>query len=113
MSSSGLTPLTLIQVTPAATSAPRTTESNHTESVSGSAARRRMKVFVTKAKSIAASTRRAAQTAGGARLRDIEETGGRNGHHEIKGGPAEIESERPMGRARADLAHAHELGQSR
>ena len=77
-------PLSLIHVTPAATNAPRTTERNQTESVSGSAARRRTKVLEMKSKSIGASTRRAAHAAGGARLGDVEEAGRRNRHHEIE-----------------------------
>src|ERR1700722_1743931 len=91
---------------------PRTTERNQTESVSGSAARRRTKVFEMKSKSIGALTHRPAHAPRGARLRDVEKSGRRDCHHEIERGPAEVEGEGPMGRAGADLAYPHELGQA-
>src|SRR5271169_6060593 len=93
-------------------SAPRTTDRNQTESVRGSAARRRTKVFEMKSETIAASARRPAHAARGARLSDVEKSGRRNCHHEIKRGATQIEGEGPMGRAGADLAYPHELGQA-
>jgi hypothetical protein len=53
-----------------------------------------------------------AHAAGGARLGDVEETGGDQRHDKVERGAAEIKGERPVGRARADLAHPHELGQA-
>ena len=50
-----------------------------------------------KSKSIAASTRRTAHTAGGARLGDVEEAGRHNRHDQIERGAAKIEGEGPVG----------------
>src|SRR3984885_14935135 len=93
-------------------SAPRTTEKNQTESVRGNAASRRTKVFEMKSKSIAAAARRPALGPHGARLGEVEEAGGRERHHEIERGAAEIEGKRSVRGPGADLTYAHKLGQA-
>src|SRR3984957_9472589 len=92
--------------------APRTTDRNQTESVRGSAARRRTKVLVMKSKSISALTCRPAHAPRGARLGEVKEASRGERHHQIERGAAKIEGERPMGRTGADLADPHELGQA-
>src|SRR5271166_723465 len=102
MISSGFEPLTRIHVTPAATSAPKITDSAHTSSVSGTAARSRMKVAPMKPMSMR-SPREAAHAAGRARLGDVKRAGRYQRHDQVERHAAEIEGEWLVGGAGSEL----------